>query len=120
MKSASIYGSPKCCCNTNCKTPFTKKSFLGWSPKHEIEVYTIMKCSKCNSLFKVAQSMMEAYQYYEKLPEEKKVIIPKTKITKEEALNVKKTLEENNNLLNELNEGMIPGLSKSLKPKIDE
>ena len=118
MRSAFIYGSPKCCCNTNCKTVFTKSSFLGWSPKHEAEVYAIMKCNKCKCTFKIAQSIMDAFHYYDKLPDDR--VTSKSKITYEETLNVKKVLADNNNVLNELNDGMVPGISKSLKPKTNE
>ena len=119
MRSASIYGFPKVCCNTNCKAVFTRSSFLGWAPKHELEVYAILRCSKCKCLFKVAQNIMEAMTYYDKLPEDKKQI-PTNMISHEETIKIKKELSENNNLLNELNDGMIPGTSNTLKPKNDK
>jgi len=119
MRSAFIYGVPKVCCNTNCRDIFNKNCFLGWSPRNETEVYTILKCNKCKSIFKIAQNLGEAQQYYDKLPE-KSIIILNSKITKEETDNMKKSLSENTNILEELNEGMIPGVSQSLKPKNDK
>jgi len=119
MQSASIYGLPKVCCNTNCKTIFKKSSFLGWCPRNEFEVYAILKCSKCKCLFKVAQNIMDAMSYYDKLPDDKKYI-ENNLISKEEMMTVKKELSENSNILNELNDGMVPGKSNSLKPKNDK
>ena len=55
MFHQTIVGKPKCCLNRNCRSPFYKESHLGWLPKSEVEVYTIMRCPKCKDTFAVVQ-----------------------------------------------------------------
>lgn len=79
------------------------------------EVYAVLKCLKCNSKFKVAQHMAEAGKYLDALPTIKAEKIPDN-ISTEETKKVKKELTENNKLLNDLNLGMVPGISSFPPP----
>jgi hypothetical protein len=114
MPASFIYGSPRFCCNTNCKFPFNKKSHLGWLPHCSTAVYAILQCPQCKSKFKVSQHIIESINYFLELPDVK---TPEAHgITQDEINNVKKLLGTNKNLLEIFNDGIIPGVSSNIKP----
>ncbi len=108
MYHQTIVGKPKNCLNRNCKHPFTKESHLGWMPKSELEVLTIMRCAKCKDTFAVVQLISMADEYKENLPTNlSKTVGP---ISKKEVVMMRKRLENKDNLKN-LYEGYKPGAS---------
>lgn len=108
MFHQTIIGKPKCCLNRNCKIQFTKSSHLGWLPKSEVEVYAIMRCSKCKDTFAIIQLMSMAHEYRDNLPKDKDKNLAVGPITKNESLDFRKKLE-NKDALKELMEGYVPG-----------
>ena len=82
MFHQTIVGKPKHCLNRNCKHPFFKESHLGWLPKSEVEVYTIMRCLACKDTFAVIQLISMAHEYKEKLPLDPTQIPPTSPISK--------------------------------------
>ena len=83
-------------------------------PRSYSEVITVVMCHKCHSKFKVAQYAQEAMEYFEELPEDTKKSQGGV-ISVFEIDEVKKELSENN-ILESLNDGMIPGASQNIKP----
>jgi hypothetical protein len=112
MFESYIYGFPKKCLNSNCKEPFTQKSHLGWLPKSAMEVYSIVRCSECKSKFKVSQPIEKSLEYFTSLPQDAVVVNNKT-ITDDERINVQLLLD-NKDVLDDLNNGMIPGASNMM------
>jgi hypothetical protein len=114
MPATSIFGYPKSCLNTNCKHPFTKRSHLGWLPKSYSEIVSVMRCNKCKSKFRICQYSSEAANYFDNLfdDSQERQAGPISFLEIDE---VKQALSENN-ILESLNDGMIPGTSQSIKP----
>jgi hypothetical protein len=107
MYHQTIVGKPKNCLNRNCKQPFFKESHLGWLPKSEIEVFTIMRCSKCKDTFAVVQLLSMAHDYKAALPKDPSQLSPMGPISKKEVLNIRKKLD-NKESLKTLLEGYKP------------
>lgn len=94
MKQQSITGSPRACLNRNCKDKFTKDSHLGYLMHSEMNVYAVMRCLKCCDTFLVCQHVSQAYEYYDRLPKDKKSLVDSQKpITISEMKKVRKHLE---------------------------
>ena len=108
MFHQTIVGKPKCCLNRNCKTQFTKSSHLGWLPKSEVEIYSVMRCLKCKDTFAVVQLISMAHDYRTSLPKDPTQIQIKEPISRHELMSVQKRLEEND-VLQSLMEGYKPG-----------
>ena len=108
MFHQTIVGKPKCCLNRTCKSPFFRESHLGWLPKSEVEVYTIMRCIKCKDTFAVVQLISMAQDYTQSLPKDPSQISPSGPITKNEMLAFRKKLDNKDSLKN-LYEGLKPG-----------
>jgi hypothetical protein len=109
MKQHTITGSPKRCLNRNCKEPFTKESHLGYLMRSELEVYAVMRCTKCKDTFTICQQIGNAYEYYELLPKDVKISVIQSKlITKEEIRKVRKHLESDVKPFEELLKIMHP------------
>lgn len=100
-----IVGKPKNCLNRNCKTPFTRKSHLGWLPLNEKEALSIMRCPKCKDTFKVRQTYDMVYDYKNSLPVNN--VTPSNPITKNEMLSFRKKLDSKDSLKNVF-EGLKP------------
>ena len=107
MFHQTIVGKPKHCLNRNCKHPFFKESHLGWLPKSEVEVYTIMRCPECKDTFAVIQLISMAHEYKSKLPLDPSQVPPTTAISKKEILAMRKKLQ-NKDSLKSLLEGYKP------------
>ena len=108
MHHQTIVGRPKKCLNRNCRHPFFKESHLGWLPKSEVEIYSVMRCLKCKDTFAVVQLISMAHDYRTSLPKDPAQIQGKEPITKHELISVQKKLEEND-ILQSLLEGYKPG-----------
>jgi hypothetical protein len=108
MFHQTIVGKPKHCLNRNCKHPFFKESHLGWLPKSEVEVYTIMRCLACKDTFAVIQLISMAHEYKEKLPLDPTQIPPTSPISKKEISSFRKKLQDKDSLKSLL-EGYKPG-----------
>lgn len=107
MYHQTIVGKPKKCLNRNCKHPFCKESHLGWMVKSEIQVYAIMRCSKCKDTFAVVQLMSMANEYKESLPKDSTQNSGQGPISKTEIALMRKKLESKDSL-KELYEGLKP------------
>lgn len=116
MFVANIFGYPKVCCNTNCKHPFNKGSHLGWLPRNDMDIYTIMICPRCKSKFKIIQEISLGMVYYDKLPNLTKDDIKSTQITEKEMITIQNISLNNSNIFEDLNNGMVPGLSNTMRP----
>lgn len=110
MFHQTIVGKPKQCLNRICKHPFFLESHLGWLPKSEVEVYAIMRCSKCKDTFAVVQLISMAHDYKTSLPKDPAQNSPTGPITKNEILSFRKKLDSKDSL-NTLLEGHKPGAS---------
>jgi hypothetical protein len=108
MHHQTIVGRPKKCLNRNCRHPFFKESHLGWLPKSEVEIYSVMRCLKCKDTFAVVQLISMAHDYRTLLPKDPSQLQGKEPITKHELMSVQKKLEEND-VLQSLMEGYKPG-----------
>ena len=108
MHHQTIVGRPKKCLNRNCRHPFFKESHLGWLPKSEVEIYSVMRCLKCKDTFAVVQLISMAHDYRTSLPKDPAQLQGKEPITKHELISVQKKLEEND-VLQSLLEGYKPG-----------
>jgi hypothetical protein len=108
MHHQTIVGRPKKCLNRNCRHPFFKESHLGWLPKSEVEIYSVMRCLKCKDTFAVVQLISMAHDYRTLLPKDTTQFQGKEPITKHELMSVQKKLEEND-VLQSLLEGYKPG-----------
>ena len=117
MFHQTIVGKPKHCLNRNCKHPFFKESHLGWLPKSEVEVYTIMRCPSCKDTFAVIQLISMAHEYKSALPLDPTQISPTSSITKKEITQMRKKLQDKDSLKTLL-EGLKPG--GSILPKEDD
>lgn len=98
MYHQTIVGKPKRCLNRLCKTLFTKECHLGWMPKSEIEVFTIMRCCNCKDTFAIVQLYSMAEEYKSNLPLNAKSSISHEPISKKEISLVRKKLESKDNL----------------------
>lgn len=98
MFHQTIVGKPKHCLNRNCKHPFFKESHLGWLPKSEVEVYTIMRCPACKDTFAVIQLISMAHEYKSKLPLDPSQVPPTTAISKKEISAMRKKLQDKDSL----------------------
>jgi hypothetical protein len=108
MFHQTVVGKPKNCLNRNCKHPFSKDSHLGWIPKSEVEVYSVMRCLKCKDTFAVVQLNSMAHDYRNNLPNNSSNQISTSPITKKETVSFRKKLEDKD-VLKELLEGYVPG-----------
>lgn len=108
MFHQTIVGKPKHCLNRNCKHPFFKESHLGWLPKSEVEVYTIMRCPSCKDTFAVIQLISMAHEYKEKLPLDPTQLPSTSPISKKEISSMRKKLQDKDSLKSLL-EGYKPG-----------
>ena len=116
MFHQTIVGKPKNCLNRNCKHPFFKESHLGWLPKSEVEVYTIMRCPACKDTFAVIQLISMAHEYKQKLPADPSQVPSTTAISKKEISNMRKKLQDKD-ALKSLLEGYKP--NGSILPEED-
>lgn len=107
MYHQTIVGKPKNCLNRICKTPFTKECHLGWLPKSEVEVFAVMRCSKCKDTFAVVQLISMAHEYKNALPKDLNQQNLTNPISKKEILNLRKKLESKDSLKS-LYEGLKP------------
>lgn len=110
MYHQTIVGKPKNCLNRICKHPFSKESHLGWMPKSEIEVLTVMRCMKCKDTFAVVQLISMADEYKNNLPSDITKTNQSGPISKKEINLMRKRLETKDNLKN-LFEGYKPNAS---------
>ena len=117
MYHQTIVGKPKNCLNRTCKYPFGKESHLGWMPKSEIEVFTIMRCMKCKDTFAVVQLISMAEEYKNNLPIDPAKVVINGPISKKEISMMRKKLEAKDPLKN-LYEGYKPNASNL--PKDDK
>jgi hypothetical protein len=117
MFHQTIVGKPKYCLNRNCKHPFFKESHLGWLPKSEVEVYSIMRCPNCKDTFAVVQLISMAHDYKSNLPSDPSQVHPGGNISKKEILTFRKKLQSKDSLKTLL-EGYKPG--GSVLPEEDQ
>jgi hypothetical protein len=108
MHHQTIVGRPKNCLNRTCKHPFFKESHLGWLPKSEVEIYSVMRCLKCKDTFAVVQLISMAHDYRSLLPKDPTQLQIKDPISRHELMSVQKRLEDND-VLQSLMEGYKPG-----------
>jgi hypothetical protein len=108
MFHQTIVGKPKQCLNRICKHPFFLESHLGWLPKSEVEVYAIMRCSKCKDTFAVVQLISMAQEYKAALPKDPMQVPVSGPISKKEISSFKKKLDHKDSLKSLL-EGYKPG-----------
>ena len=112
MFKQTIVGNPLQCINRTCKASFYKESHLGYYPKNEVEVYTIMKCPKCKDTFAIVQPVSMVHEYKDNLPKDPQKVSKRSPITQKEIENLNKKLSDNNfNPLTSLYEGSVPGTS---------
>ena len=110
MFKQTIVGTPMQCINRTCKANFYRESHLGYYPKNELEVYTIMKCPKCKDTFAIVQSVSMVHEYKDKLPKDPKKAAKRTPITQKEIESINKKLSDDKfNPLASLYEGRVPG-----------
>lgn len=119
MYHQTIVGKPKNCLNRTCKHPFTKESHLGWLPKSEVEVFAVMRCTKCKDTFAVVQLISMAHEYRTSLPKEITQASSLGPISKKEVNNFRKKLETKD-ALKTLYEGYKPNGSVLPKDDTDE
>lgn len=96
MYNQTLHGLHKYCGNRQCKHPFTKESFQGYLPKTVVEVYVVMRCSKCNDVFAITMPTAYAKSYHSSLPKRSKS--ENGPITMQELMSMKKKLQSLNNL----------------------
>ena len=108
MHHQTIVGRPRKCLNRNCRHPFFKESHLGWLPKSEVEIYSVMRCLKCKDTFAVVQLISMAHDFRNSLPKDPAQLQAKEPITKHELMSVQKRLEDTD-VLQSLMEGYKPG-----------
>lgn len=111
MFKSVTYGSPSKCPNRTCKAVFFKDCHLGWLPKSELEVYTVMKCKTCRDVFAIVQMIHMVHDYKKELPERQ---IEKNKIvlfTENDQTAFRQELYSDGNPLWNLYDGYVPGAS---------
>ena len=108
MHHQTIIGRPKNCLNRTCKHPFFKESHLGWLPKSEVEIYSVMRCLKCKDTFAVVQLISMAHDYRSSLLKDPTQLQIKDPISRHELMSVQKRLEDHD-VLQSLMEGDKPG-----------
>ena len=115
MFKSVIFGAPKNCPNRNCRAKFYRDSHKGYLPKSELEVYTIMRCPVCRDTFMVTQMLHMVHDYKLDLPER---TLPKNKVeifTTDDQEEFRRQLYEDDNPLNNLYNGYVPGSTDTPK-----
>lgn len=110
MYRQSIFGIPRKCLNRACRQEFYKQSHLGWLPKSETEVFSVMRCPKCKDTFLISQIISSVYEYKDNLPNDPldHIKLDRSPISQSELDKVKQALESTD-VLKSLYEGYKPG-----------
>lgn len=97
----------------SCNKPLTKKSHLGWMPSTFDIIAAVIRCEHCKKKHKAKQLIIDSYSYYMSMPE---INSGKVETKLEDKAKVTMMLKKNKQLLDSLNDGMIPGVSNNIKP----